>query len=247
MGDAIEDVLDAIARHDAAAGQHFDQDQPRGVDVRLRADDLLVHIFRRHVGRRAAEALLVLGARILDPHGDAEVHDARRAAGIEQDVRGLEVAVDDALRMRLRQRIDDLPHQLSRLQRLDRPVGLEHLVEAATLDILENQIGIATLLAGIENRHDIGMAQLADRTRLGQQRRRGLRIAAGKMHGLDRHLALQLRVPCQIDDALRAASQLAANLESTNGLCHAGILTAPRKSRRWRDGGCMRPHRSRGL
>ena len=60
---------------------------------------------------------VALDVGILDQPGEPEVEDLRAAVGGDEDVVGLQIAVDDALRMRGRQALRDLDGQVGRLAR----------------------------------------------------------------------------------------------------------------------------------
>ena len=59
-------------------------------------------------------------ARRAEQLGEAEVGDLHAAARVEQDVLGLDVAVHDALVVRVLQRVADLRHDRERLARRER-------------------------------------------------------------------------------------------------------------------------------
>ncbi len=140
--------------------------------------------------------------------------------------------MNDAQRVRLGQGIGHLAHQLDGAHRRHWSVGLQGFQQAATVDVFENQIEVAVLLAGIVDGHHVGMMKLADRARLVEQHGVELGVGIGKMQGLDRHLALQLRVPGEINHALAAPSQLATNLETPDHARHRFSRFPPVSSRR---------------
>src|SRR5258706_3978332 len=76
------------------------KDHPELVDVGGRVDRLALHLFGRHVCRRSDHAP---GRRqpvlVVDELGDAEVEDLRLPAVGDEDVVGLEVAMDDRVVM----------------------------------------------------------------------------------------------------------------------------------------------------
>jgi hypothetical protein len=217
-GDPVEQILDRAAVEDAPAGKDFEQHQSGAEHVRLRADTLLGDVFGREVGRRPRQ-LRGFAAGILrggvDADGDAEIGQSRCAVtGIDEDVRGLEVAVDDALGMGLGEHVGDLAHERDGLDGRQRPVGAQDVGQTAALDPLEDEVGIAVLLAGIEDRHHVGMTETASGARLVEQLGIACGIGMREVQRLDRHLALQLRIPGEIDNALRSPSQFAADLEA---------------------------------
>jgi hypothetical protein len=58
-----------------------------------------------------------------DP-GEAEIGDPQHAAGIEHQVRGLDIAMDHAARVRIVQRLRALEHQLDHIVQTQQVVGL---------------------------------------------------------------------------------------------------------------------------
>ena len=120
-------------------------------------------------------------------------------------------------------RLDRVEHRTQDAERLDRrqrAALVEELGQVAPGHVLEHQIEVAALLAGLEDRHHGGVAQLADGARLGQQDLILGRVGPREMQRLDRHLALQLRVETAIDDALGAAPEFAADLETADAANH---------------------------
>ena len=110
-------------------------------------------------------------------------------------------------------------------------------------DILENEVQVPLLLAGLEDRHDARMTQLADQTRFFEQLPVLLWIGPGEVQRLDRHLPLQMRVTREIDDALGTPTQLTNDLETSNSLAHSirsssqktGIPYVSARHRKWHD------------
>lgn len=132
-------------------------------------------------------------------------------------------AIDYLLKPITRERL------LATVQRIQARAAAGHPDGATLLDVraevvaghvLEHQIDVAVFLARLEDRHDARVAQAADCARLGEQRGVVALFGSAEMQRLDRHLALELRVPCQVDDALRAASEFASNFESPDLACH---------------------------
>ena len=215
---ALEDLLHAALAPERAAGEQFDEQHAGGEDVVARADLAALDVLGRHVARGAGEALA--GARGLDAAGDAEVHHARVSGGVEQYVARLEVTMDHALGVRLGERGEHLQHALDRLAGGQGPAPVEQGGEALAGHVLEHQIGIAAVLAGLEHRHDAGVAQPAHRARLGEQRGVVVAGAGAEVERLERHLAFELRIPGEVHDALRAAAKLAADLEAADRARH---------------------------
>ena len=103
----------------------------------------------------------------------AEVGDPGDLVLVDQDVRRLDVAVQDALVVRVIEglrRLDADPGDESpvvgAVRRAVAPPGLEHPVEALAPDVLHRVIRQPVVLAGREDRHDVGVVELSDGLRL---------------------------------------------------------------------------------
>ena len=89
------------------ARQQLEEDRPQRIDVGAPVGGvaLPLGLFGRHVGRRAKN-LSLHGHRDLArfPLGESEIGDVRLARAVDQDVAGLQVAMNDALLMGVMQR-----------------------------------------------------------------------------------------------------------------------------------------------
>ena len=90
--------------------------------------------------------------------GDAEVGDDRRAAG-EQDVLRLDVAVHDAVRVRVLERARHVAqHRHGRVRR-EPPVAAEPRAQRLALDERHRVVRQPVALPGGEHRHDVRVLQ----------------------------------------------------------------------------------------
>ena len=126
--------------------------------------------------------------------------------------------------MSVGQRIEHRPDDLYRLERCLPPLFPDEVTERGAGDVLENEVEIAPLLAGLEDWNNVRMTQLADQTRLGKQLPVLLGVRTREMQRLDRHFALKMRIARQIDDALGTTSQFADYLETPYLPTHAARL-----------------------
>jgi hypothetical protein len=111
--------LGASGRRRPHPGQQFVQHHAERIDVRGRGQQLALQLLRRGVGggqqaragvlRQRCAAVRVVGCR--QQPGDAEVQQPHLAIGRDQDVAGLEVAMDDQPRMRVLHRVEHLVEQ----------------------------------------------------------------------------------------------------------------------------------------
>ncbi len=208
-----------IALHRPSPGQHLEQDQTGGEDIRTLAGLTILDVLGRHVGRRSTVFLgIVAGA--VDPRRNAEIHDARRTVFVEQDIGGFEVAMDDALGVGMGDRIENRPHDADCLDRRQCAAVAQELGQIFARHVLENQVDIAVRLTRLENRDDIRMAQLADRSCLVKQHLILRRVGAADVNGLDRDFALQLGVETEVNRTLRPPSQFLTQFKTANFLAH---------------------------
>ena len=99
LAHGVERLGHAVAAERGLAGQQGVEDRAQAVDVGGRGDRPATPagLLGRHVGRRAEDRARLGDLDVgLDPLGQAEVGDVRMALVVDQDVRRLEVAVEDA-------------------------------------------------------------------------------------------------------------------------------------------------------
>ena len=119
-------------------------------------------------------------------------------------------------------------------------VRLEVFLELAALDELHRDVPDAVVLAEIVDRDDVGMVEASRRLRLAAKARdHGRRVFAGKLVGADRLQrddALDHRIVAFVDDAHRAAADLAPDfvLAECADVCHASLPARKRRRRRER-------------
>ena len=135
-----QDVRDRLAVEEPAAGQHLEQHDAEGPDVGALVDGLAPRLLGGHVGggaedqagrgagagqgRRLRQGGRAAGERVVVSApglGEAEVEDLDLALRGQLDVRGLEVAVHDALLVGLLEGLGDLHRDGDRFVDGDRP------------------------------------------------------------------------------------------------------------------------------
>ena len=168
------------------------EDRPQGVDVDRRPGPLRVAagLLRGHVTGGPEDQVRPGDPAVCVEHlGQAEVGDLGPAVVGQQDVRGLEVAVDDAQAVRVVDRPGQGLHQLGRLAGRQRG-AVATIVETAAVDVLELQVGPAVVIAQVVDLDDRRVFQARDGLGLGQKAGRGLGPGVGA--GQD-HLQAQIR------------------------------------------------------
>ena len=129
-GDFDEGVGDRFPREKPIAREHLEQDDAEGPNVRALIHQLPTRLFGRHVGsgtdnhahpadrvhRQALRVLEPLAGRGFVRHlGQSEIQHLHRAVRPQDDVARLQIAVHDALLVRVFERVGDLPGDLQRL------------------------------------------------------------------------------------------------------------------------------------
>ena len=105
-------------------------------------------------------------ALLVERPGDAEVGDLGRALLVDEDVLGLDVAVDDALGVGGAERAGDLDRVGDRLGDRQPAVAADAVLERLALDVLEDDERRAVVLAGVDDADDVGVVELRDGPRL---------------------------------------------------------------------------------
>ncbi len=175
-----------------------------GACVARRAAELL----GRHVRRRPAGE-----ARAIEQVREPEVHDLHTSLVGEEDVAGLQIAVDDAVGVRVREAARDVacePHGLERRHR----ASPEPLLERLAAEELQDEEGSALVDAVVVQRDDVRVVEPGGRLRLLAQRLlEDVRARERRAHGLEGDEAAELGVARLEHDAEAAAADLAEELE----------------------------------
>ncbi len=202
-------------------GQQVEEDGAQGVRVRGGTDlgAVGLDLFGRQVAGAADDDahLGQVGRRRrarggVEVFGEAEVGDLGRAVVGQQDVGGLEVAVDDAPLVGVVNRPRHLGHQL-RHRALPfgprhRPAaGVRRLLQAAALGQFQRQVRLPLGFADVEDLDDVGVLQPRDRLRLGAEAGQVLRVVGVARDHLQRHAPPQPLVPGVVHHPHAAAPQ----------------------------------------
>jgi hypothetical protein len=117
--------------------------------------------------------------------------------------------VNDVVLVRISDSVENLNGQFHCLLWGESAFLPDQMGEVAALHEFKYQVRIAFMLAGLENRHDVGVLQFADCARFINQhfRARQVVFATGKVYRFDCHLALQVRVFGQVNHALGAFAE----------------------------------------
>ena len=162
--DVLErDRDEVLARERHAAGEELVEDDAEGVDVAERVDLLAARLLGRDVLARADDGPRDRHALDVDRARDAEVGHLRLAVLVEQHVLRLHVAVDEPAAVGEGERPRHLEGHEDRVAHREPAGALEQLLQVLALDVLEDDVLTALVLATVDDRDDVRMAELGNR------------------------------------------------------------------------------------
>jgi len=251
-GDVRARPRDGPERPRGAARQGFEQDLPERVEVGAPVHGAALGLLGRHVDRRPGEGRPAVGRRAGEARGerrpaggggrergpDPEVGELGLAAGIEEDVRRLQVAVDDAARVRELERLEDGLRDRVRVRELEparqrrqpvrqRPAG----------EVLDRDEGGGAIDGAAHDPHDPRVVEVEEELGLAHQ-------AVGDLgaRDLEGDGAPGLRLPRLVDGRLAAVRDEADDLVRAEARARR-----ERRRRRRRPGTRSRRHEPRDL
>ena len=204
------------------AGQELVGDHAEGVDVAPVIDGCGGDLLRRHVGGRAdhdarAGDGVIVGGVGGDRARNAEVGEEHVAAGQQHVVR-LDIAMDDARRVRVRERVRDFAEHADGVRDRHR-AGAQPAAERFAVDVRHDVEGQIIDGAGIEERKDVRVAKVRRRPDLGDEpigADDGGQIAP---HDFDRDAAIVPYVVREVDGRHAAGAELALDAIARQECC----------------------------
>ena len=119
---------------------------------------------------------------------------------VEQDVRWLEVGVDDALRMGERESVRDLDGDAHGVAGLERTHALDATFERSAREVLHHDVRKVVHLADVEDGDDVRVGELGKRARFLHEHAAQVAVSGGRgVEDLDGDLALERGVLRQVD------------------------------------------------
>ena len=228
----VQHLVDQRRRRPAEgplAGEQLVQDHAAGIEVAAAVDGFSGELLGRHV-RHGAEHRPELRELGRVEAGDAEIGDLHAAVVEQDDVAGLDVAVDDAALVRMLQRGEELGHHAAGLGEREAPARVEQALQVATAHQLhrdERRIG-AGVLAVLVDADDARVAEPAGGLGLAPEAHAQLGGEVGvslvEAQHLDGDRPLDHRVVALVDHAHGAAPELAPDqvLAEALGGVHRG-------------------------
>ena len=195
-------------REHPAAGQHREHRRGERVEIAATVERLAARLLGRHeLGRAEHHARLRerqlrarRARRALHQLGDAEVEDLREVRIVadpqQQQVVGLDVAMDEPARVRGAERHRRLPRDVDRACRRERAVDVELALHRATIEILEHHVVVVVWCdPEIEHLDRVRGVDAQRRASLAREPlERGLVLRQVRLEQLDRDLAVHREV-----------------------------------------------------
>ena len=140
--------------------------------------------------------------------GEAEVHDLHVAPLRQEDVRGLDVAMHDALRVRGVKGVGDLDTEIDNLVNLEHAAG-DAIVEGLALHPLHHDEWLALVFTDVVHRADVGVVQRGGGPRFDAKPFHSLPISRQFFRDeFEGNLAAKAGVVSAVNDAHTAGAEL---------------------------------------
>ena len=155
-----------VAAEREVTDEHLVEQEPDGVHVGAGVARAPLDLLGREVARGADDGAgprEVARARRLR---DAEVGDLDRTFGRDEDVRGLDVAVDDPVAVRVVECGGHLARHAQRFGDGERAVVVDDAAQRGAVDELHDDVGDVVVLARVVGRDDVGVSELGGGDRL---------------------------------------------------------------------------------
>ncbi len=211
--DAVDDAAVKPPGERLPQRQQLVHDGADRKDVAAVVDDLSRDLLRGHVVERANQHPGHGHPGLGDP-GDAEIEDLYPAFFLDHDVGRLHVAVDDRHLVREAEAVAQLVEHLQLAGHWRLLLAADDLGERLAVDVLHRDERLSVLFADVEDRDDVGVSQAGDGSGFASE------ALAKLLHvfpeQLDRNLALEDRVPREIQRAHAALSDAVDDSKATN-------------------------------
>ena len=196
-----------LRRERHVAGHGLDEHERERIQIRTAVELHAARLFGRRVSCGPEHCTGRLGpARFRERAGKPEVGDSHDAVLVEQEVGRLDVAVEHAAAVRVRQRGRDVTTDARRLRDGQARALVEHRPQASTLEKFEDHER-HFVLAPVVHGDDVRMMERRRELRLGPEPAQERRVLGeGCVQHLDRDAPAQPRVLGHVDAPARAGT-----------------------------------------
>ena len=146
---------------------------------------------------------------------EAEIQDLDDAAIHQEEIGGLDVAMENAGAVRRIERIGDLDAEVDRLMDLDRPMR-QQLAQGLPLEQLHHEVRSALVLADVVDRADIRVVQRGSGACFGAKPLEGAGVHQIVRDELEGDGPAQANVFARVDDTHPPGAQLGGDAVVTN-------------------------------
>jgi len=157
IGNAKQGGIPRTAFDREPSGQELIQHHPSSKHIRLRIHRHIFEQFRRHIANGARHV-----RRGAAPSSHAKIHNARALLPIHHHILRLDIAVNHAFLVRIRQAIEYTQHQFHRRDRAHRAFASQPRSQRFALDKFKDQGGALIFNQDIMQSYDIRVRKLAD-------------------------------------------------------------------------------------
>ena len=163
----VGDLDGGVAGDGFAPGEHLEEHEPSGIHVAALVGGAPLDLLGGEVGNRAEQDAGLARRRLVgDRPGQSEVGDLDLPVTTDDDVLGLDVAVDDPRRVGCPERAEDRLEDREGLPRRERRLLVDDVPQRLALDELHHEEDVAVVLALVEDGDDVGVAEAGRRPRL---------------------------------------------------------------------------------
>jgi hypothetical protein len=194
----------ALAR--LLAAERLERDRGQRIDVRGRAGLAAVELLGRHVGRRAEHRAAAGDPRAVGSGGDAEVGQLREPVLADEHVPGLHVAVHDALRVRMVERVAEVAHHPHDLLGPQRPAA-ENPRQRLAVHVFHDDQDALVVGRRVEHGDEVRVVQRCPELRLAVEALLDVDRAIG-VQALDGDLAAETLVLAEEDRGHAAGAEV---------------------------------------
>lgn len=228
--DGVEEFAGGEFRERTLARGHLVEDETGGVEIGARVEIGAEELFRGHVGKGASERLRFelrlrdgFGKRHAEP-GETEIKDFEAAILSDEEIGGLEIAMNDGVIVGGDESIDKLKGESEEFGFGERADG-EALAERLSGNVLHDEKVGAALSVEIVDGGDVGMIELGERVGfVVETMARGIVGDGAGMKKFEGNVTIEMGITGQVNDTHAAAADFALDAVVAEFETDEGVL-----------------------